>query len=317
MKLRTLKSWFALTLLLVIALTLYGHVAIGSAHAQFSIPYAKDPAVDQNVNLQDIDGQNIAFVNIQADTGVRGLIAIIKRVLRYVEYVLGGIGVVYGIIAGYRLLVGGGKIEEVATQEKTTIQWLILGFVVIALSDVAVNQIFFRDQGTFLQSEAQAKEAARFGAEQIKAVVNYFVAFIGSIAILAIVNSGIRIIISPGNAETVTNQRRVILWASLGLILINLADRLVFVFYNEGGTQGINVQAGLVEIAGLANYLLGFLGIIAAASLIYAGILTIANFGNPEAVSKAKNVVRDVALGIIIAFSAYTIISAIVRINGL
>ena len=161
-----------------------------------------------------------------------------------------------------------------------------------------------------------AIKAADEGVKYIKQVINFTVAFVGTIAVLTIVLSGMRMLMSPGNEDVMNAQKKVFMWSVMGLIVITMADRIVYIFYGEAGKKGVNVKAGLVELAGITNYILGFMGVLAAASLVYAGVIMLVNYGNTEAVGKAKTVVRDVMIGIVIAFSAYTIVSAVVRLGG-
>jgi hypothetical protein len=263
-----------------------------------------------------------ADLNLTQGRATERMSEIVKIVVRFLQYVFGGIGVVYVIIAGYRLLVAGGQVEEQATKQKHNLLWIGIGFAVMTIADVAVNRVFFPQAATgevqegFLTpgQEQVTIAAAKQGVVLLRGVIDFFVAFVGTVAVLTIVLSGMRMVLSPGNDEVISSQKKIFMWAVIGLVIITLSDRLVNIFYGESGQRGIDVQSGLVELAGLTNYILGFMGIVAAASLIYAGVLMIANYGNQEAVSKAKTVVRDVLIGVVIAFSAYTIVSAIVRI---
>ena len=248
--------------------------------------------------------------------GKQGIVVLIERIVDYLKYIFGGIGVLFIIIAGYRLLIAGGQIDEEISKQKETIKWVAIGFIVITIADLAVTNVFFRGEGKFLDSPELAIRAAEEGVKYIKQVVDFIVAFVGTIAVLTIVLSGMRMLMSPGNEEVMGAQKKIFMWAAMGLIIITMADRIVYIFYGKSGEKGVNVKAGLVELAGITNYILGFMGILAAASLIYAGVIMLVNYGNTEMVGKAKTVVRDVMIGIVIAFSAYTIVSAIVRIGG-
>lgn len=300
---------------LVFAVHAFSFVSSSAALASFEIPFLPD-----NVRkIGEQGGETISvpyFTDINlSDQGTRGIVLLIKRVIRFLQYVFGSIGVVFIFIAGYRLLIAGGQIEEVATAQKKNVQWILIGFVVITIADQVVNNVFFRNEGAFLDNPVAAQAAAQEGVKYLRQIVDFFVAFVGTVAVLAIIVSGMRMVMSPGNEEVINAQKKVFMWAAIGLVMISLADRIIYIFYGDAGQKGINVQAGLVEIAGFTNYILMFLGVIAAASLVYAGILIIANFGNAEVTSKAKKVVIDVIIGVAIAFSAYTIVSAIVRLG--
>jgi hypothetical protein len=67
------------------------------------------------------------------------------------------------------------------------------------------------------------------------------------------------------------------------------------------GTLGQNVT-------NLINYFLGFLGLIAVAFLIYAGVLMITAGGDEEKVGKARQIITYAVIGIVIILLSYTIV---------
>lgn len=306
-----------IVILAVFSALIVSDFACSAVFAQtFEVPFLKGG----DTTLGEVGDQKFSFPVLSDVTnlGEVGFEFILKRIIRYLQYVFGAIGVLYIFIAGYRLLVAGGGIEEEATKQKKNLQWIVIGFVVMTIADQTVNRVFFPKASieSFLQTEEATIMAAKEGLKLLRQVVDFFVAFVGTVAILTVVLSGMRIIMSPGNEEVINAQKKIFMWAAMGLIIITMADRIIYTFYGESGQRGINVRAGLVELSGIANYILGFLAVLAAASLIYAGILMIANYGNDEAVSKAKTVVKDTAIGLVVAFSSYTVVSAIVRLGG-
>lgn len=76
----------------------------------------------------------------------------------------------------------------------------------------------------------------------------------------------------------------------------------------ELGTQDIRVT-----IARIIRAFLGFLGIIAVVIIIYGGYLYMASAGNPEKVAKAKKVLINAVIGLVIILSAFAIASFILN----
>ena len=58
-------------------------------------------------------------------------------------------------------------------------------------------------------------------------------------------------------------------------------------------------------IAKLINVALGFLGIIAVVLIIYAGWLWMSSAGNPEVIGRAKKVLTNAVIGLIIILAAF------------
>ena len=66
----------------------------------------------------------------------------------------------------------------------------------------------------------------------------------------------------------------------------------------------------------LIQFFLGFLGAISVIMLIYAGVLYVTSAGNDEAVGKAKKIMLYAAIGIVIIFASYAIVTAIFNSVG-
>ena len=59
----------------------------------------------------------------------------------------------------------------------------------------------------------------------------------------------------------------------------------------------------------VANYLFGFIGALALLFFVYGGFTLILSQGNAEKVKKGFGIMSAAAIGIIIAFGAYALIS--------
>ncbi len=84
----------------------------------------------------------------------------------------------------------------------------------------------------------------------------------------------------------------------------------------EGGLQGTGVSTEknvVLVIMGWINFALPFAGLLAFAGIVYAGFLYVANFGDDEMTGKAKTIIFYALAGIVLIFSAYAIVSTIIR----
>jgi type IV secretory pathway VirB2 component (pilin) len=75
-------------------------------------------------------------------------------------------------------------------------------------------------------------------------------------------------------------------------------------FYQDGNNIDNLTQT-------IINTILGFLGIIFTIIIIYAGIRWLTASGNPETISKAKGLLTNAVIGLIIVLAAYAISVAI------
>jgi branched-subunit amino acid transport protein len=70
----------------------------------------------------------------------------------------------------------------------------------------------------------------------------------------------------------------------------------------------------LINLFGtILQYLLGFVGIVAFAALIYGGASLVANFGNDEMIQNAKKIITNAIAGIIVALSAYALVTTVIK----
>jgi len=75
-----------------------------------------------------------------------------------------------------------------------------------------------------------------------------------------------------------------------------------------GTTAGINTGGGLTQMIGsLINVGLGFLGIVFLVLMLYAGFLWMTAQGDDTKVKKAKDMIFQAIIGIIIIVAAYAI----------
>ena len=76
----------------------------------------------------------------------------------------------------------------------------------------------------------------------------------------------------------------------------------------------LNVQKGnlMENVVSLINWFLGFLGFIAVALVIYAGIIITTAQGNPEKVKKGNKIITYAVIGLIVVALAYGIVNFII-----
>ncbi|MFH1546782.1 MAG: hypothetical protein ABIE14_05395, partial [Patescibacteria group bacterium] len=164
-----------------------------------------------------------------------------------------------------------------------------------------------------------AAELGASGSDQILGIVRFFESLIGGIAIFFIVYSGVSIISSMGNEEQVTKHKKMIFWSLAGLAVILLADSLVnkffFVVDSDTGAATVNAVQGLADLAGVTNFIATFVGVFSVISIIIAGMIWVANFGNTEIAEKSKKVILGAVIGVVLSISAYAIINSITAGN--
>ncbi|MCK5491373.1 MAG: hypothetical protein KAI67_06050 [Candidatus Pacebacteria bacterium] len=78
-------------------------------------------------------------------------------------------------------------------------------------------------------------------------------------------------------------------------------------------TMSGNFRENIVHII---NYILGFLGLLAVAFVIYAGFLLVTAGGEEDNLNKGKKIITYAAIGIVIILLSYGIVNVIVGAGG-
>lgn len=79
-----------------------------------------------------------------------------------------------------------------------------------------------------------------------------------------------------------------------------------------GTATGLGTQDLRVTIMRIIQIFLGLVGLIALILTIYAGYVWMTSAGNPERIDTAKKTLRNAAIGLVIIFSAFSIVSFII-----
>lgn len=92
-------------------------------------------------------------------------------------------------------------------------------------------------------------------------------------------------------------------------------------FFNSSDTLNTSEIAGTTNslttvIQNITNYLTGFVTLIAVLYGIYGGYLYLTAGGEEEQTKKAKTIFKQVAIGILIIFVAYSVVSFFMGILG-
>ncbi len=81
---------------------------------------------------------------------------------------------------------------------------------------------------------------------------------------------------------------------------------------NEGAGLGGDASSLTTTMGSLIAVLLGFLGVIVLILIIYAGLLWMTAAGNEDNVKKAKSILLNSVIGLVILLSAYAISSFVI-----
>jgi hypothetical protein len=99
-----------------------------------------------------------------------------------------------------------------------------------------------------------------------------------------------------------------ILYSIIGLVLLISVRPIIDVFTVNGELTMPNVRGTIAIVAKWLNFILGFIGVFAVVSMIYAGIQMIIHFGDDTQIENAKKTMTAAAIGLVLAFSSWVIV---------
>ncbi len=145
-------------------------------------------------------------------------------------------------------------------------------------------------------------EGERQISQIIRSVVDVIKNLIGFLAVIIIVYSGIRMIFAQGDENTITEQKKGIIYGVIGLVLVLLMDVAVDTLYGVPGEvrQTLDRDTGFsIEIYGLVSFIKAVIGIFAIFFIVLSGIRTIVAQGEEEQITKQRKTLLWIGVGII------------------
>ncbi|HLD34688.1 MAG TPA: hypothetical protein VJB62_02390, partial [Patescibacteria group bacterium] len=153
-------------------------------------------------------------------------------------------------------------------------------------------------------------------------VITFIKYLIGAFAVLMVVINGVRLVTGGGEEENTKKAKSGIIYALAGLLMMYLADIAVNkVFYKldktiysgiEGAAPATDLQRGIGEIIGITNFVVSFVGPLLLLVILIGGVLYMTAGGEEEKMNRAKRVILAGAIGLVVVYGAFALISTVV-----
>jgi len=254
-----------------------------------------------------LDSLQIVYATGESQIGLAA-----RAIADAIKNIVIGIAVIWIIYAGSRMIFAQGN-ETVIEEQKEALIYAGIGLAAILLVGRGID--FLYGPAGVVRTDLNAYDA-RFSNEII-GIVTFIKAVIGSIAIAMIVMSGVRMLFASGQEDEITKQRTSLLWVGVGLVILAINQVVIeniFIIPIQQSDQikSSNVVSIINVIGSVLQFILGFVGLIAFAALIYGAATMIMNYGNDEMVEKSKKIIRNALIGIVVIISAYVIVATLV-----
>lgn len=185
--------------------------------------------------------QSPESVQIAAEKGSEQL----RGIYNGIEFILGAIAILMIVIAGFRLVTSGGN-EDVVTKSKKQIMWAIAGLVLIGASEFVMKDIIFPNQGSQLSDIEK-------GREFIVTMTNFVSGFMATAAVALYMYAGVLYVTDAGKGEQTEKAKKVIIGATIGLIIAMAAFALVYTVVDFRPPSGALQPASTQQSGEISN----------------------------------------------------------------
>lgn len=234
---------------------------------------------------------------------------IVSVIIQFLERMMVPIAIVFLFWSALNLLIERGN-EEQFSKRVRQIVWTGAGFMLFAFAFTMVDFMFFGVQGDILEGNIE-----RFGGiarAEVLGLVDFVSSFIVAFGVFYLVFGAIQLILLGEQEEQTSKMRRQIIFSIIGIIIVASANMIANIFFagDPGVDQNLSVNSALLiaQMVRWTNMVLGFVALGAVVSIIWAGVQLVLHFGNEEAVNKSKKIIIYAIIGLVLAFSAFTIV---------
>lgn len=163
----------------------------------------------------------------------------IRGIYEVVAYISGALAILMIVIAGFRYLSSGGN-EEKMKKAKDQIIYAAVGLMLIGIAEFAVKDVLFPQQGTQLPDVEKTKLL-------IINITNFISGFMTTVAAVMYIYGGYIYVTAFGNEEATGKAKKIIIGATVGLLLAMAAFAIV------NTTVKLENQLGPATAAGGGN----------------------------------------------------------------
>lgn len=224
------------------------------------------------------------------------------------------ISIIVVIIAAIRLVAN--STDEEAAKAKRALLFGVIGFLVIQSADPIVRNMFLGEEGDAFD-QGLVEDSAANTVSYLRGVIGFVQLLLGAGAVMVIVMRGFTLLISSGEEEKVTNAKKHVIYAIIGLAIVGLSEVVVMgVVFPEAGSTLPDTNLAKVLLAKITNYVASFVAILAFISLFYAGYKYVVSGGNEEVNEKVKKSVLGSVIALLLAAGAFGLVNTVVTLDN-
>ncbi len=260
------------------------------------------------VKLRDYTGALGTTEDGNAAQGSGQFRNIMLRLKDFLKKMMIPIAILFVVFGGVSLYFSQGNEDDFKKKTNQLLQ-MGIGFVLFMLAVNAVDWVFFGREGEILRGDDSVGFALR-GVMEMEGIFDYLTTFVVIVATAFIMMNAFTLVVASGEDESqIEDIKKRIIYSVIGIVIIISLKPILKIFTTGQGKLAVpEGRDVIIFLMQWANFLLGLIGVISVIALVYGGIRLIANFGDDEATEAAKKVMKAAAIGIVLAFSSFTLI---------
>jgi len=158
----------------------------------------------------DVSGSGFLSSDSAAKSAALAGAAEIRGIYTIIQSIIGVIAVLMLVIAGFKMIANAGN-EEATSTAKTQIIYAAAGLILVAISELVVKDILFKNSGTSLGVVEAKQLLVKF--------TNFSAGFISFIAVLAFFYAGYLYIFSGVGEDNADKVKSIITGAIIGILI--------------------------------------------------------------------------------------------------
>lgn len=252
------------------------------------------------------------------DTAVEKFQNLLGPLGRSVRIIVGAFAVLLLVISGFTMVLAGDN-EEAITNQKKSITYGVIGLLMISIAGPLAEVFDFRS-GNIIADDGLLVERVALFNNTTQLIITFVKYLLGSLAALMFIRSGATLVMSGANEESVTQEKKAMGMAAMGLLVVVFSDLIVrrILFdakFNSKTSEtvvAINQNEFVSQMIAITNIVVSFVGPIMVLGLIIGAVMYVTAGGDDEKTDRAKKIIINSVIGVAIIYGAFALVSTVI-----
>lgn len=231
--------------------------------------------------------------------GASGFIAYVAQSISSLQGLFAGVLVLFLFLYGLNMIIYSSEDSE-KNESKSAYIYAIFGIIVVSIADLIAGAI--RPGSTTLVRPGMIEGP-------LLNIVDYCVAAVGVAMLANIAVQGFRLLVSQGAQEQMDKAKKRLIASFIGVVVVLLTKTIVL------AVTGHDIGILSLEAAGIANFIITFVGVGAVIAIAIAGFMLVLSV-NESFKDKAKTIIKTCIVALIVTLLSYVIVDTVIKVSA-